>query len=53
MGCTITFSVCSKPFKLLGLPSGPVKSRKCLPEMILTNIMKNHVIHKIEEAQKQ
>jgi hypothetical protein len=30
----IAFSVCNKPFKLLGLPSGRVKSRGGLPEMI-------------------
>jgi hypothetical protein len=38
VGETITFSICNKPFKPLGLPSGRVKSREGLPEMILTNI---------------
>jgi hypothetical protein len=39
MGCTIAFSVCNKPFKPLGLPSGRVKSRVGLPVMIPTNII--------------
>jgi len=38
VGETITFSICNKPFKPLGLPSGRVKSREGLPEMIPTNI---------------
>lgn len=38
VGETIAFSVCNKPFKLLGLPIGRVKSREGLPEMILINI---------------
>jgi hypothetical protein len=38
VGETITFSICNKPFKPLGLPSGRVKSREDLPEMIPTNI---------------
>jgi len=38
MGETIAFSICNKPFKPLGLPSGRVKSREGLPEMIPTNI---------------
>jgi hypothetical protein len=53
VGCIITFSVCNKPFKPLGLPSERVKSRENLPTMIPTNIMQDHVIHKIEVAQKQ
>jgi hypothetical protein len=39
VGCTIAFSVCNKPFKPLGLPSGRVKSREGLPVMIPTNIV--------------
>jgi hypothetical protein len=38
VGETIAFSICNKSFKLLGLPSGRVKSREGLPEMIPTNI---------------
>jgi hypothetical protein len=37
VGETIAFSICNKPFKPLGLPSGRVKFREGLPEMILTN----------------
>jgi hypothetical protein len=38
VGETIAFSIYNKRFKPLGLPSGWVKSRKGLPEMIPTNI---------------
>jgi len=38
VGETIAFSICNKPFKPLGLPSGRVKSREGLPEMIPPNI---------------
>lgn len=38
VGETIAFSICNKPFKPIGLPSGQVKSREGLPEMIPTNI---------------
>jgi len=38
VGETIAFSICNKHFKPLGLPSGRVKSREGLPEMIPTNI---------------
>jgi hypothetical protein len=38
MGETIAFSICNKPFKPLGLPSGRVKSREGLLEMIPINI---------------
>jgi hypothetical protein len=38
VGETIAFSICNKPFKLLGLPSGRVKFCEGLPEMIPTNI---------------
>jgi hypothetical protein len=38
VGDTIAFSVWNKPFKPLRLPSGGVKSREGLPEMIPTNI---------------
>jgi hypothetical protein len=31
VGETIAFSICNKPFKPLGLPSGQVKSRESLP----------------------
>jgi hypothetical protein len=37
MGETIAFSICNKSFKPLGLPSGRVKSREGLSEMIPTN----------------
>jgi hypothetical protein len=50
---TIAFSICNKLFKPLGLPSGRVKFREGLPEMLPTNIMQNPVIHKIEVSQKQ
>jgi hypothetical protein len=39
VGKTIAFSICNK--KPLGLPSGRVKSREGLPEMILINILKH------------
>jgi hypothetical protein len=45
VGETIAFSICNKPFKPLGLPSGRVKSREGLPEMIPTNIEKHYVIN--------
>jgi hypothetical protein len=38
VGEAIAFIKCNKPFKPLGLPSGRVKSREGLPEMIPTNI---------------
>jgi hypothetical protein len=38
VGETIAFTICNKPFKPLGLPSGRVKSCEGLPEMIPTNI---------------
>jgi hypothetical protein len=38
VGETIAFNICNKPFKPLGLPSGRVKSREGLLEMIPTNI---------------
>jgi hypothetical protein len=38
VGETIAFSICNKPFKPLGLPSGRVMSCEDLPEMIPTNI---------------
>jgi hypothetical protein len=46
VGETITFSVCKKPFKPLGLLRGRVKSREGLPGMILTNILKLYVVDK-------
>jgi hypothetical protein len=46
VGETIAFSVCNKSFKPLGLPSGLVKSRKGLPGMIPTNILKHYVVDK-------
>jgi hypothetical protein len=46
VGETITFSICNKHFKPLGLPNGRVKSREGLPEMILVNILKHYVIVK-------
>jgi hypothetical protein len=48
MGCTIAFSVCNKPFKLLGLPSGRVKSREGLPELIPTNIVPTMLSPKLQ-----
>jgi hypothetical protein len=38
VGETIAFCISKKPFKPLGLPSGWVKSREGLSEMIPTNI---------------
>ena len=51
VGETIAFSICNKPFKPLGLPSGRVKSREGLPKMIPTNIQtlccqQERVLHK-------
>jgi hypothetical protein len=46
VGETITFSVCNKPFKPLGLLSKRVKSRESLPGMIPTNILKHYVVDK-------
>jgi hypothetical protein len=37
MGKTITFSVCNKPSKTLDIPSGRVKSREGLTEVMSTN----------------
>jgi len=51
-GETIAFSICNKPFKPLGLPSGRVKSREGLPGMIPTNILKHYVVEKQESTQK-
>jgi hypothetical protein len=48
VGETIAFSVCNKPFKPLGLPSGRVKSHEGLPGMIPTNISKHYVVDKQE-----
>jgi hypothetical protein len=38
VGETIAFSICNKPFKPLGFPSGRVKSREGLSEMKPTKI---------------
>jgi hypothetical protein len=38
VGETIAFSICNKPFKLLGLPNGRVNYCEGLPEIIPTNI---------------
>jgi hypothetical protein len=46
VGETIEFSICNKPFKPLGLPSGRVKSREGLLGMIPTNILKHYVVDK-------
>jgi hypothetical protein len=46
VGETIAFSVCNKPFKLLWLPSGWVKSCEGLPGIIPTNILKHYVVDK-------
>jgi hypothetical protein len=46
MGETITFSICNKPFKTLGLRRGRVKSREGLLRLIPTNILKHYVIFK-------
>jgi hypothetical protein len=46
VGEMISFSVCNKSFKLLGLPSGRVKSREGLPGIIPKNILKHYVIFK-------
>jgi len=53
VGCTIVFSVYNKHFRPIELLRRRVKSREGLPKMIPTNIMQDHVIHKIEVAQKQ
>jgi len=46
VGEKIAFSVCNKPFKLLGLLSGRVKSCESLSGMIPTNILKHYIIFK-------
>jgi len=46
VGETIAFSICNKPFKLLELLSGRVKSHEGLIGMIPTNILKHYVIFK-------
>jgi hypothetical protein len=46
VGETITFSICNKLFKPLGLLSGRVKSCEGLLGMIPTNILKHYVIFK-------
>jgi hypothetical protein len=53
VGETIAFSVCNKPFKPLGLPSGRVKSREGLARMIPINILKHYVVEKQESTQKR
>jgi len=35
----ISFNVCNKPFKPLGIPSGQVKSREGLTEVVPTNTL--------------
>jgi hypothetical protein len=40
VGETIAFSVCNKPFKPLGIPSGRVKSREGLTEVMPTNTLR-------------
>jgi len=51
VGETIAFSVCNKPFKPIGLPSGRVKSHEGLPGMIPTNFLKHYVVEKQESTQ--
>jgi hypothetical protein len=46
VGETIAFSIYNKHFKPLGLPTGRVKSRVGLLEMIPTNILKHYVVAK-------
>jgi hypothetical protein len=46
--CTIAFNVCNKPFKLLGLPNGRVKSREGLPGMIPTNIVPTMLFQRMQ-----
>jgi hypothetical protein len=46
LGETIAFSLHNKPLKPLGLPSGRVKSREGLPEMIPANTLKYYVVAK-------
>jgi hypothetical protein len=41
VGETIAFNICNKPFKPLGFPSGRVRSREGLPDMIPTNTEKH------------
>jgi hypothetical protein len=48
----IAFSLCNKPFKPLGLPSGRVKSREALLEMVPTNILKHYIVDKQEFPHK-
>jgi hypothetical protein len=40
VGETIAFSVCNRPFKPLGIPSGRVKSREGLTEVMPTNTLR-------------
>jgi hypothetical protein len=52
VGEMIAFSICNKPFKPLGLPSGRVNSREGLPEMIPTDIEKHYVINQTKPTHK-
>ena len=52
MGETIAFSLCSKPFKPLGILSGRMKSCNGLPTMTPTNIFQHYVISKHEFPHK-
>jgi hypothetical protein len=48
----LLISICNKPFKPLGIPSGRVKSREGLTEMLPTNILHGHIITKNKASQK-
>ena len=52
MGETSAFSVCNKPFKPIGIPSGQVKSREGLPVMIPINTFQYYVSGKHELSHK-
>jgi hypothetical protein len=48
MGKTIAFSVCNKPFKPLGIPSGRVKPREDLTEVMPTNTLSKFFLPRIQ-----
>jgi hypothetical protein len=50
VGEMIAFSICSKPFKPLGIPRGRVKTSEGLPIMIPPNIFSHYVINKQGDA---
>jgi hypothetical protein len=52
VGETIAFSVCNKPFKPLGIPSGRVKSREGFSGMTPTKNYWHYVINRQSPSHK-